>query len=277
MINSNDLKCFLVTAKTLHLTRAAKELGLSQPALSHCIKRLEEEVGEDLFLRRKDGMVLTKAGTYLLNHGQKILDELNSVSQYFKTGNAEKKKSLSLGIHPSVGGYVLPNLLKDLKDFELSLHFGLSKDVTTMVQDGKVDCAVAINPYPHSNLVINTLSEDLFQLWCHKKNFDKTTLFFDPQLHQSHFLLRQLEKKGITFERHIEVPNLELMAKLVYEGAGVGILPSRVIKNNYPKETVVYSNEIKPFHDRICFVYSMESKYKVSLKEFKNKLQSLFQ
>lgn len=276
MINTNDLRSFLATAKTLHLTRAAKELGLSQPALSHSIKRLEEEVGEELFLRRKDGMILTKAGVYLLNHGQKILDDLISVSQYFKTGNAEKKQSLSLGIHPSVGSYVLPYLLKDLKEFELSLHFGLSKDVTAMVQDGKIDCAVAINPYPHSNLVINTLSEDLFQLWCHKKNYDKTTLYFDPQLHQSHFLLRQLEKKGLTFERHIEVPNLELMAKLVYEGAGVGILPSRVIKNNYPKETVVYSNEIKPFHDRICFVYSVENKYKVSLKEFKTKLHSLF-
>lgn len=276
MINTNDLRSFLTTAKTLHLTRASKELGLSQPALSHSIKRLEVEIGEELFLRRKDGMILTKAGIYLLNHGQKILDELNFVSQYFKTGNDEKKTSLSLGIHPSVGSYVLPYLLKDLKEFELKLHFGLSKDVTAMVQDGKIDCAVAINPYPHSNLVINTLSEDLFQLWCHKKAYDKTTLFFDPQLHQSHFLLRQLEKKGLTFERHIEVPNLELMAKLVYEGTGVGILPSRVIKNNYPKETIVYTSEIKPFHDRICFVYSVENKYKVNLKEFKFKLHSLF-
>ena len=57
MINSNDLKSFLTTANTLHLTRAAKELGLSQPALSHCIKRLEAEVGEELFLRRKDGLI----------------------------------------------------------------------------------------------------------------------------------------------------------------------------------------------------------------------------
>lgn len=277
MINSNDLKSFLVTAKTLHLTKAALELGISQPALSHCIKRLEEEVGESLFLRRKDGMKLTKSGMYLQTRGQKIIDDLNSVDHFFKTGEAEQKKSLSLGVHPSVGSYTIPYLLKEIKDFELNLHFGLSKDVTAMVQDGKIDCAVAINPYPHSNLVISTLSEDQFQLWCHKKTYDKTTLFFDPQLHQSHFLLRQLEKKGIIFERHIEVPNLELIAKLVYEGAGVGILPERVIKNNYPKETVVYSNEIKPFHDRICFVYSVESKYKINLKEFKTKLQSLFQ
>ena len=276
MINSNDLKSFLTTAKTLHLTRAAKELGLSQPALSHCIKRLEAEVGEELFLRRKEGLILTSAGSYLYNKGQKVLDELNSISHFFKTGNEEQKKSLSLGLHPSVGAYTLPYLMKETKDFSLNLHFALSREVTALVQSGKIDCALAINPYPHSNLVINALAEDEVHLWRNKKTFDKDYLFFDPQLHQSHFLLRQLEKKGIKFANHVEISNLELIAKLVYEGAGVGILPSRVVKNYYPKETVIYSKEIRPFLDRICFVYSLENKHNLNLKEFKNKLQPLF-
>jgi DNA-binding transcriptional LysR family regulator len=276
MINSNDLKSFLITAKTLHLTKAAKDLGLSQPALSHCIKRLEAEVGEDLFLRRKDGLILTKAGQYLLNRGQSVIDELNSISYYLETGKDELKKTISLGLHPSVGSYTLPFIMKEVKEFELNLHFGLSKDVTAMVQNGKIDCALAINPYPHSNLVINTIGEDDFQLWCHKKTYDDSYLFFDPQLHQTHFLLRQLEKKGLKFTHHVEVSNLELIAKLVYEGSGVGILPARVIKNFYPKETVIYSKQIKPFLDRICFVYSAENKYNVHIREFKNKLQSLF-
>jgi DNA-binding transcriptional LysR family regulator len=277
MINSNDLNCFLVTAKTLHLTQAAKLLGLSQPALSHCIKRLEAEVGESLFLRRKDGLILTKHGQYLLNKGQKVLDDLNSISAYLESGKEEEIKSISLGLHPSVGTYSLPFIFKNTKDFILNFHFGLSREVTTLVQEGKIDCALAINPYPHSNLIISNLGEDEFQLWRHKKNFDQSYLFFDPQLHQTHFLLRQLEKKGIKFAHHVEISNLELIAKLVYEGAGVGIVPSRVIKNSYPNETVVYSTKIKPFLDRICFVYSMENKYNVHIREFKNKLQPLFE
>lgn len=276
MINANDLKSFLATAKTLHLTKAAKELGISQPALSHCIKRLEEELGETVFLRRKDGLILTKSGLYLLSHGQKIIDELQSISRYIQTGKKEDKKYLSLGLHPSVGTYTLPFIMKDTNNFNLSLNFGLSREVTAMVQEGKIDCAIAINPYPHSNLVINTLGEDEFQLWKNKKECDQTHLFFDPQLHQTHFLLRQLEKKGIKFTHHVEISNLELIAKLVYEGNGVGILPSRVIKNYYPTETVIYSKEIKPFSDRICFVYSMENKYNVNIKEFKNRLKSFF-
>lgn len=276
MINSNDLKCFLITAKHLHVTQAAKELGLSQPALSHCLKRLEAEIGDTLFLRRKDGLLLTKAGLYLLNRGQKVLDDLTSISQFFSTGDDEQIKSLSLGMHPSVGSYSLPFILKNISDFKLNFHLGLSKDVTTLVQEGKIDCAIAINPYPHSNLVINTLGEDDFQLWKLKKNCNEDYLFYDPQLHQTHHLLRQLEKKGIKFINHVPISNLELIAKLVYEGSGVGIVPSRVIKNFIPKETVIYSREIKPFLDRICFVYSIENKYNLHLREFKNKLQPLF-
>lgn len=276
MINSSDLKSFLITAKNLHLTRAAKELGLSQPALSHCIKRLEAEVGEELFLRRKDGLILTKAGLYLFNRGQKVIDELNTISQYLQTGKDEEIKTLSVGMHPSVGSYTLPFIMKEIKEFNLNMHFGLSREVTAMVQEGKIDCAVAINPHPHSNLVIAQLGQDEFHIWRHKKENNDEYLFYDPQLHQTHYILRQLDKKGFKFAHHVEISNLELIAKLVYEGRGVGILPSRVVKNYYPKETVMYSKEIKPFLDRICFVYSMENKYNVHLREFKNKLQALF-
>jgi len=276
MINSNDLKSFLITAKVLHFTRAAKELGLSQPALSHCIKRLESDLGEELFLRRKDGLILTKAGTYLLSRGQKVFDELNSISDYIQTGKEEEKKYLSLGLHPSVGAYTLPYLMKHTSDYTLKLNFGLSREVTTLVQEGSIDCAIAINPYPHNNLIINNIGEDEVQLWSRKKDFDENYLFFDPQLHQSHFLLRQLEKKGFKFQHQIEISNLELIAKLVYEGVGVGILPSRVVKNYYPKDTRVYSEDIKPFMDKICFVYSMENKSNKLLKEFKNLLHEVF-
>lgn len=276
MINSNDLKSFLTTAKTLHLTRAAKELGLSQPALSHCIKRLEAEVGEELFLRRKDGLILTKAGLYLFNRGQKVIDELDTISQYLQTGKEEEIKTLSVGMHPSVGSYTLPFIMKEIQEFNLNMHFGLSREVTAMVQEGKIDCAIAINPQLHSNLVVSQLGQDEFHIWQNKKDCNEDYLFYDPQLHQTHYILRQLDKKGIKFDHHVEISNLELIAKLVYEGRGVGILPGRVVKNYYPKETIVYSKEIKPFLDRICFVYSMENKYNVHLREFKNKLQSLF-
>jgi DNA-binding transcriptional LysR family regulator len=269
MINSNDLKSFLTTATRLHLTKASKELGLSQPALSHCIKRLELEVGEELFLRRKDGLILTKAGEYLFLKGQKICDDLDGVSEFFKTGRNESRQTLTLGIHPSVAAYSLPQIVKELKNIELNFRFGLSREVTEWIQEGKVDCGIVINPYPHSNLIINQIDQDRVTLWCHKKIINTDKLFFDPQLHQTHSILRQLEKKGIQFEQQYAISNLELIAKFVYEGTGVGILPEKVVKNYYPDLTKIYSSDIKPFQDQICFVYSLENKGLASLGKLK--------
>lgn len=275
MINSNDLKSFLATAKTLHLTKAAKELGLSQPALSHCIKRLELEIGEELFLRRKDGLILTKSGEYLLLKGQKICGDLEGVSHFLKTGREGSRQTFTLGIHPSVAAYTLPLLMKDLKHIELNFRFGLSREVTEWIQEGKVDCGIVINPYPHSNLIINHMGQDKVNLWCHKKLTGPTKLFFDPQIHQTHSILRQLEKKGIQFENQYAIPNLELIAKFVYEGIGVGILPEKVVKNYLPESTKLFSPELKPFQDQICFVYSLENKGLEALAKLKTAIKKI--
>ncbi|NJM52659.1 MAG: LysR family transcriptional regulator, partial [Blastocatellia bacterium] len=69
-----QLRTFSIVAKTLHFTRAAEELNLSQPAVSHQIKSLEAEIGEPLFLRDKEGVSLTKAGQTMYQHATKILD-----------------------------------------------------------------------------------------------------------------------------------------------------------------------------------------------------------
>jgi LysR family transcriptional regulator, cyn operon transcriptional activator len=69
-----QLRTFLAVAKTLHFTRASEELNLSQPAVSHQIRALEEEIGEPLFLRQKEGISLTRAGHTMLLHAEKILN-----------------------------------------------------------------------------------------------------------------------------------------------------------------------------------------------------------
>ncbi len=278
MINSTDLRYFLSTAQHLHLTRAAKALGISQPALSHCLKRLEAELGDGLFLRRKNGLILTEAGQYLMLSGQKIVDDLEAVATYISTGKKLENRTLHLGLHPSVGSYVLPELYKNSGNIKLKFSFGLSKLVTQMVQEGKLDCAIAINPYAHPNLVISPLADDQFNLWAPKKNVaSEKNLFFDPNLEQSQFIIRQLDKKNIKFDHFIEIPNLELIAKNLYEGVGCAILPSRVVHGHSEEAKLVklYSQEIKPFKDKICFVYSEENKYKEELRNLKTTLSAI--
>lgn len=276
MINSNDLRFFLVTAEHLHLTKAAQALGLTQPALSHAIKRLEADVQKELFLRRKNGLLLTEAGMYLATHGRRILEELIGVEEFLIKGKARETKTFTLGMHPSVGHYILPQLLKTKLDIKLKYVFGLSREVTEWVQEGKIDCAVAINPHPHPNLILSNIGEDEFTLWRPAKLKDHNTLFFDPNLHQSHFIIRQLEKQDYQFNSYVEIPNLELISKTLFEGLGCAILPARVVKENHSwVKSVQLVEKIKPFKDKISFVYSNENQFKDDLKLLKNNMTSL--
>src|SRR4029450_8030780 len=77
----SQLRTFRVVAETLNFTRASERLGLTQSAVSHQIKALEEELGEPLFIRAKRGVKLSKAGKAALEHVQRILDETESLRE----------------------------------------------------------------------------------------------------------------------------------------------------------------------------------------------------
>jgi DNA-binding transcriptional LysR family regulator len=68
-----QLRTFRAVAETLNFTRASERLGLTQSAVSHQIKALEEELGEPLFIRAKRGVKLSQAGKAALEHVQRIL------------------------------------------------------------------------------------------------------------------------------------------------------------------------------------------------------------
>src|SRR5689334_10300806 len=70
--NADLLRPFLAVARTGNLSAAARELSLSQPALTKSVRKLEEIVGVPLFERRARGMTLTGSGTALLAHARRI-------------------------------------------------------------------------------------------------------------------------------------------------------------------------------------------------------------
>jgi LysR family transcriptional activator of glutamate synthase operon len=275
MISNNDLHAFIITAQTGHLSKAAVKLGLSQPALSHAIHRLEKSLDTPLFLRRKTGLLLTKDGEHLLSEGERLINELTHLKNFFKMADTKQEIPLKMGIHPSVAIYILPKLMRKM-NLNLQFDLGLSKEVTTRVYEGKLECAVAINPDPLNSLVITEIATDLFSIWVSKKLLHEDILYFDSRLPQTHILLRQLDKQGITFNKRIDLHNLELIAELVHEGCGVGLLPERVVKNKSPHQIRLFNKLIKPVKDRICFVYSSESRYKSHIIEIKKTIKEQF-
>lgn len=76
-----QLRTFKVIAETLNFTRASEKLNLTQSAVSHQIKALEEELGEPLFIRAKSGVILTRAGKITLEYANRILAEAEALRE----------------------------------------------------------------------------------------------------------------------------------------------------------------------------------------------------
>lgn len=258
MINQNDLIYFIELSKTKHVTRAAERLGVTQPTLSHSIRRVEAEIGTQLFIRTKKGIELTPAAERLKLNAQELLAKWNEVKQAANDEVDVAKGLVRLGVHPAVAQYILPGFLplflKKFPDIQMNLLHGLSRHITEMILTSQVDIGFVVNPVMHPDLVIKELLVDRVTLWKSKSCVNTDVLIVEPSLLQTQSLLQKLNKKGFKFSRVIESSSLEVIAKLTQAGAGCSILPERVMKA-FCENTVHQIKDSPEFIDRVCLVY----------------------
>lgn len=252
-----DLRYFQEIAHTQNLSRASERLGVGQPALSLSLKRLESLLKTPLFLRRNKGLELTQAG-------QKLLKECNGLLTHWESILTETKKSVSeivgrftLGVHPALAAYTLPHFLGDLYQnypkLEIELHHGLSRIMSEQVISGKLDFALVVNPPQHPDLILHKVTTDTVGFFKVAKTNDDV-LIYNPALTQSQSLLKKI--KNSPFLRTITTDSLEVIANLTRAGAGVGILPSRVVKSLAPELKKIES--MPTFDDEIYFAYRVD-------------------
>lgn len=260
MINQIDLKYFLELSQTLHLTRASERLGITQPALSHCLKRLEADLNCQLFLRSKKGVQLTSAGTKLKQSASSMIQQWENLKQNIFDDIETPQGVIKLGCHSAVAQYSLNFLgafLKNNPAIEVKLTHGLSRHMTEQVVSSVLDVAFAVNPSPHPDLIIKEICRDEVCLWKAKKCQNEDVLFVEPSLLQTQDILQKLSKKGLKFKRVIESASLEVIASLVAQGIGCGIVPERVLQI-YETHSYEKVKGAPQFSDKICLVYKQE-------------------
>lgn len=108
MIDLTRLQVFLDAAETLSFSEAAQRLHLSQPTVSHHIKKLEEEIGSPLFDRSGSEINLTSAGRLLVPHARKLLRDAMGIQQMMNSMEDRVIGSLRIACSTTTGKYVLP-------------------------------------------------------------------------------------------------------------------------------------------------------------------------
>lgn len=238
-----DLSYFLEVAECQSITRAASRLGISQPSLSASVRRLELGLGASLLIRNHDGCTLTRAGSRLAAESRGLLDAWDRLSQGVVKEESEIRGRYRIGCHPSVALYslhhVLPRLVRENPEVQISIHNGLSRTVLEDVLRLSVDLGIVVNPARHQELVIRPLCRDEVRFWSAARPSAQQDLLggdpvviLDPSLFQAQKILQGLQRAGVTTMRTIECGNLETIVELTARGAGLGILPGRVAMHN---------------------------------------------
>src|SRR5215472_7860820 len=106
------LEAFLCIAERGSFLRAAAHLNLSQTAVSHRLKKLEEALGVKLFARTTREVTLTRAGTDLLPKAQKALADLDASFEELRRDGAERNARINVACLPAFAVNYLPPLLK---------------------------------------------------------------------------------------------------------------------------------------------------------------------
>lgn len=142
-----QLRCFVAVAEDLHFHKAARRLGIAQPALSRTIKKLEDDLGATLLVRTNRKVELTDAGYILLKGATRVLGQMNRLVDDVRSGHKGKRSVLRIGYTDNAINGVAPRLLKAFQsahpDIELQLQHLVTANQFRSLEDGVIDLGFA--------------------------------------------------------------------------------------------------------------------------------------
>ena len=240
-IDSRQLRAFVTLARTGSFTRAARELHLSQPAVSHSIKLLEQEMRCRLFDRVGKSVNLTQAGEQFLAHAKKILEEMAAARERLGELGKWGHGRLRLGTTSTACQYILPAVLREFKESfpHCMIHIEPCDSATAqeMLDASRIDLALTLEPRTQSQLEFRPLFTDELQFlvsplhaWVEGGRVERA------EIKRQHFILYSrtsylagmihdyFRQEEIVLPTSIELGNMEAIKELVKLGLGVSIL-----------------------------------------------------
>lgn len=240
-IDSRQLKAFVCLARHENFTLAAKDLNLTQSAVSHSIKALETDLGCKLIDRLGKKALLTQAGEQLLIYSQKILEEMSRARGSIQELNNWGQARLRVAAPSTVCEFLIPSVFKKIKSefpgSKIVLHSKDSTDSIDLLRAGKVDLALAMKPKNENQMDFRPWFEDHLCFlvskehpWAQagKVSFDEIPhqqfILYDRASLTYHMVADYFKHQGFELENVTELGSMPATKELVKLNLGVGIV-----------------------------------------------------
>ena len=286
--NLSSYRIFYTVANTGNISKAAKELYISQPAISKSIQKLEESVGCKLFSRSSRGVVLTDEGKLLYEH----------VSEAFETltmGEEKLKRSIELGVgHLKIGvsstlcKYLLLPYLKEFirqnPHISISISCQSTNDTLKLLEDNKIDIGLIGKPENLKNIHFDFL-EEIEDIFVAAKDYlrnlkargiqkdhilqSSTLMLLDKNNMTRQYIDDYLQENQIIIKDSIDISDMDLLIDFARIGVGVACVIKNFVREDLENGTLVEIPLGFPIHKReVGFAYKTTTKPSKSRAEF---------
>jgi DNA-binding transcriptional LysR family regulator len=242
-IDFPGLQAFLSIAERGSFSRAAAHLNLSQTALSHRIKKLEDDLGLQLLARTTRQVALTPAGLELLPTARRMIGELTDSIELLRARGRKRQEHIALGCLPTIAAYHLPRVLVQFNalypGISIKVHDNSASEISTLVQSGQAEFGVTIIAANFWDLAVIPLIKERFVLLCTKdhafaqrkfvawSHLDDTPLIrISPQAGNRALIDDALGHRRDALNWRYEVQHLQTAVGLVFAKLGVAVVPN---------------------------------------------------
>jgi DNA-binding transcriptional LysR family regulator len=236
-----ELQVFLTVAREGSFSRAAERLYRTQPAVSLAIRKLEDDLGQPLFVRGARPVRLTDAGNLLREYAERLINLRDEVKKGLTELEGLQRGELSLGVNESSVHALLPALAKFRElhaGVQIRVHRMFSRDIPHEVLNYRLDLgAVSFVPRDDQLQAVEILKDELTLVVPPKHPLAKRREVEVNELGQEDFVAHIVEspfrrrvielfaRNRTTLNMPIELPTIESIKRFVQMGVGVAIVP----------------------------------------------------
>ncbi len=243
-----ELKYIVAVARERHFGRAAEACFVSQPTLSVAIKKLEDELGVQLFERGSTEVSITPIGVQIVEQAQRVLEESSAIKEIAKQGKDPLSGPLRVGVIYTISPYLLPALvprmIQDAPKMPLLLQEGLTIKLLESLRLGDVDVAILADPFPNQGFVTQAVYDEPFVVavpnghpWARRKHVKSSELkeetmlllgtghCFRDQVLEVCPELSRYSQASAGIQKTFEGSSLETIRHMVASGIGITVLP----------------------------------------------------
>lgn len=268
----HQLRYFVEVVQTGNFTQAAARCSVTQPTLSHQIKKLENALGEPLLVRSRKRAQTTAFGRAFFQRAINILAELKAASEDASAFRGESKGELKLGVIPTIAPYLMPKLLDTARKQLPNLSFDISEDTTgsllTSMKEGQVELALMSLPIEGDEWVTEELAKDEIMVALPRKHplSKKKSIELGELVDEQIILMKEehcLRGQALSIcsnlgwrpEVFFQSAQIETLVSMVEAGFGVSFAPAIAKSRLGIRRVELRSLAPKPVYRSIALVY----------------------